>query len=296
MPLVSTQSKLFITFLRLIRKKGFLKRQLAAGKPDFFDYPEPPSFFLNTCQIDKFRAGGRDVFKLKYRGRSSRKHILYLHGGAYVQGFVKPHWLFLHELTKSTGCSVIAPDYPLAPASTCKETVAMVLDIYKQLISTVHCDDLILMGDSSGGGLALALAQELRNQHLAQPARIILLSPWLDITLSNQEIKRIDRIDPFLGIDGLLEAGKAYAGSTPPDHYWASPIYGSLKGLREIVVFVGSNEILVADTRKLRSLAVSEGITMKYYEYAGMFHAWMLLDFPESRKAKQQIINMIKGS
>ncbi|HYH55337.1 MAG TPA: alpha/beta hydrolase, partial [Anseongella sp.] len=172
---------------------------------------------------------GRNVFTLTPRKKRSRTHVLYLHGGAYVQGFVKPHWLFLQELIKSSHCTVTAPDYPLAPANTYKETVAMVLNVYKHLIADVHERDLILMGDSSGGGLALAIAQQLRIESVPQPARIILLSPWLDITLSNQEIKNIDRTDPFLGIEGLLKAGKAYAGNTDPRHYLLSPIYGSLQ-------------------------------------------------------------------
>jgi acetyl esterase/lipase len=88
----------------------------------------------------------------------------------------------------------------------------MVVKLYKQMMQTNEAENMILMGDSAGGGFALALAQRLRDEHLPQPGKIILLSPWLDITLTNECIKSIDRIDPFLGIEGLLEAGKQYAG------------------------------------------------------------------------------------
>ena len=213
-----------------------------------------------------------------------------------MQGFNKFHWGFLAELVIRTNCAIIAPDYPLAPAYTYKESFDMVSALYKLLFSTISPDELILMGDSSGGGFALSLAQKMRNEQVSQPKQIILLSPWLDITLTNPDIKIIDHSDPFLGKESLQKAGKLYAGNTNPDHYLLSPINGSLEGLGKLSVFVGSNEILVADARKLKSLAEAKGIDLNYYEYEKMVHAWMLLNFSESKKAKKQIIDLIKHS
>jgi acetyl esterase/lipase len=198
-------------------------------------------------------------------------------------------------MLKATGCTITAPDYPLAPTYTYVDAFDMVVKLYKQMMQTNEAENMILMGDSAGGGFALALAQRLRDEHLPQPGQIILLSPWLDITLTNESIKSIDRKDPFLGIEGLLEAGKQYAGLTSPDHYLLSPVYGSLKGLGNIFVFAGSNEILVADTRKLKSLAAKQQVEIIYYEYPDMFHAWMLLNLPESKKAKQQLAVLINS-
>jgi acetyl esterase/lipase len=198
-------------------------------------------------------------------------------------------------MLKATGCTITAPDYPLAPTYTYVDAFDMVVKLYKQMMQTNEAENMIPMGDSAGGGFALALAQRLRDEHLPQPGQIILLSPWLDITLTNESIKSIDRKDPFLGIEGLLEAGKQYAGLTSPDHYLLSPVYGSLKGLGNIFVFAGSNEILVADTRKLKSLAAKQQVEIIYYEYPDMFHAWMLLNLPESKKAKQQLAVLINS-
>jgi acetyl esterase/lipase len=165
--------------------------------------------------------------------------------------------------------------------------------LYNQLLQTVNANDVILMGDSAGGGIALALAQKMRNEKANQPGQVILLSPWLDITLTNPDIKDIDPSDPFLGKESLQQAGKLYAGDTNPDHYLLSPINGPLDGLGKVSVFAGTNEILVADARKLKSLAESRGVDLNYYEYANMVHAWMFLNFPESKRAKQQIIDLI---
>jgi acetyl esterase/lipase len=292
--LASTQSKLFHTLLKLINKKGFLRKQLAAGKFDSYNRPEPPSGILKTCYVIKFQINGRNVFTLKPKNKNfASKHILYLHGGAYVQGFNRFHWDFLAELVKRTNCNIVAPDYPLAPAHTYKESFEMVSALYHHLLLTVNSNDLILMGDSAGGGLALAFAQKLRNEKADQPQQIILLSPWLDITMTNPGIKNIESADPFLKKESLQQAGKLYAGSTSPDHYLLSPVYGSLEGLGRLSVFIGSNEILVADARKLKLQAEAKGISINYFEYANMVHAWMFLNFPESKRARQQIFDLI---
>jgi epsilon-lactone hydrolase len=291
----STQSKLFHLFLRLIGKKTYLRKQLASGKPSIFDCPEPTSKVKKICDVQTFQVNGRNVFRLTPKNKpNSRRHILYLHGGAYIQCFNRLHWNFLANLVQKTGCTITAPDYPLTPINTHKESFAMVTELYQQLITTINAKDLILMGDSSGGGFALALAQHARNSNELQPAQIILLSPWLDITLTNPEINSLESADPFLEKESLQQAGKLYAGETDPSRYLLSPINGSLNDLGKISVFIGSKEILVADTRKLKALAGSGSVDLNYYEFEDMFHGWMFLNFPESTKARDQVVDLVQ--
>lgn len=279
----------------MINKKKFLSQRFASGRFRLFNRSKPSWVIKRTCHIRKFQINGRNVFELSPKNKKgSGRHILYLHGGAYVSSFLSFHWKFLSGLVKKTGCTITAPDYPLAPEYTYKESFSMTEALYRQLVSTVHPADLILMGDSSGGGFALALAQKMKNELVAQPAQIILLSPWLDITLSNPHIKDIQGFEPFLGIEGLRRAGKLYAGDTPPEHYLLSPINGPLDELGKITVFIGTKDILLADARKLRSLAMSMETEINYYEYEDMAHVWMFLNFPESKKAQQQIINLVQ--
>lgn len=236
---------------------------------------------------------GCNIFTLDQPAVENTTRVIYLHGGAYVQGFTKFHWSFITQMVEEAQCAVIAPDYPLAPVHTYETTFELVESVYRKVIVSNPPSSVVLMGDSSGGGLALALAQKLKEKGMPQPSQIILLSPWLDITLSNQEIKNLDSKDPFLGIEGLTEAGLKYAGGKDPFHFQLSPIYGSLNGLGAISVFVGTREILVADTRKLKRIADASGIPIAYFEYPDMVHAWMLFDFPESRRAKEQIFRLI---
>nr|WP_242696495.1 alpha/beta hydrolase [Longitalea luteola] len=259
-----------------------------------FSCPKPPSKIKRSCHVHEFQINNRNVFTLSPKSKKENaKHILYLHGGAYVQSFVIFHWEFLAELVNKTGCTVTAPDYPLAPDHTYKESFSLASVLYHQLIAAGNDRHVILMGDSSGGGFALALAQKLKHEQVVQPYQIILLSPWLDITLSNPGIYEVSGFEPLLGIEGLRQAGKKYAGDASPDHYLLSPIYGPLEGLGKISVFIGTKDILVADTRKLKALAASKEIEINYQEYENMFHGWMFLNFRESKKAKEDIISLI---
>jgi acetyl esterase/lipase len=289
--MASAESKLFYHFLRLIKKKKFLEMQFAFGKFDFYDSKEPPKNIYKICNVDKRLVNGRNVFTLTPKTKKSNIRILYLHGGAYVQNFVKQHWAFLAMLVKHTHCTIVTPDYPLAPKYTYRDVFNMVIPLYKELVD--GGGQTILMGDSAGGGLALALAQKMRLEGMAQPNKIILLSPWLDITLSNPEIDQIDDFDPFLGVEGLRKAGLRYAGNTDPQNFMLSPAYGPIERLGSISIFAGSKDILVADARKLNRIAQEKGISMNYREYPDMVHVWMLLNFPESKAARQEIVSLL---
>lgn len=280
--------------LKLIRKKNLLKKRFNYNQINRFKWSNPLSKIVSRYSVEKRSVLGHAVFNINQKHTVTQQHILYLHGGAYVESFVRLHWDFMYLLMHNLDCAITAPDYPLAPAHTFKHTFAMVLEVYRELIKTTEPDRVTIMGDSSGGGLALAFAQLLKNENIAQPHQLILLSPWLDISLSNPEILDIDPSDYFLGVEGLKMAAEAYAGGARPDYYLLSPIYGSLEGLAKISVFIGSREILVADARKLKSISEEKGITLNYYEYPEMFHAWMLLNLPESRKARYEILELIR--
>lgn len=293
--MASIQSKVLSFVLRTVNKRTFLRERFAAGKSGLFNCPRPPAKILKSCRMETSQVNNRNVFTLSPRlGSGSGVHVLYLHGGAYVQNFILLHWEFLAEMVRKTGCTITAPDYPLAPEYTYKEAFAMAGALYRELISPASPAKFILMGDSAGAGFALALAQKMRDEQLPQPGRIILLSPWLDITLTNPDIKNTGGIHSFLGIAGLRQAGEQYAGDADPAYYLLSPVNGSLEGLGKISLFIGTNDFLLADARKLRSIARSKGLQIDYHEYEDMFHAWMLLDFPEAKQAKRQIAGLIQ--
>lgn len=291
--MASIESRLFNGLLRFINKKKFLEMQFAFGKFDFYQCPVPPKEIKKVCHVAQRNFKGRNVFTLTPKVGKSQKHILYLHGGAYVQNFVKQHWKFLSMLVEQTHCTITAPDYPLAPKHSCHDSFDMMVPLYKEIILHAGASDTILMGDSAGGGFALALAQTMRVENMPQPGKIILLSPWLDITLKNPEIRTIDPVDPFLGVAGLRKAGIAYAGDMDVNNFLLSPVNGPLDGLGKISLFIGSSDILAADARKLNLLMKAKGVDINYREFKDMVHVWMLLNFRESKQARMEIVKLI---
>jgi acetyl esterase/lipase len=164
---------------------------------------------------------------------------------------------------------------------------------YKETLGRAEPRDQILMGDSAGGGLSLVLARSLRNGGHPQPKEIVLLSPWLDITMSEESQPDLDRRDPYLAIAGLREAGALYAGSLNPRDPAVSPLYGDLHGLGSLSTFIGTRDVLLADSRRLRANAEAEGVPLEYREYEGMFHAWMIASIPEAREASVRIARLV---
>lgn len=106
--------------------------------------------------------------------------------------------MFFGKLIERTGRTVVIPDYPLAPEHQFEETTEMVYTALVNLINRVGAENVTLIGDSAGGGMAFALSQKLRDDKGVQPSQIILLSPLLDMTKSNPEILKVDKYDPIL--------------------------------------------------------------------------------------------------
>jgi epsilon-lactone hydrolase len=227
--------------------------------------------------------------------KSSEKHIIYLHGGAYVNSFAPQHWDFMSKLVDMLGCTVTAPNYPHAPEHNVHDVFALLLPLYNELAAVAGSSNITIMGDSSGGGISLALAQRLREDGHSQPGHVVLLSPWLDATLSNPEIAEFDKIDPFLGVEGLKYAGEVYVRDVDPKSYLVSPVYGSLRDLAPVTLFIGTRDILYPDCRKLRDKAAAEGARLNYREYDQMVHNWMLGPMPEAKHAIKEIVETISS-
>ena len=192
------------------------------------------------------------------------------------------------------GCSVSIPAYPLATVADHNDCLSLVTAVYLDILSGTASSDIALLGDSAGGGMALALAQSLRDGGVEQPGDIVLLSPWLDLSLGNPEVIAAEKVDALLAIPGLLEAARMYAGGTDLRDPRLSPIYGSLEGLGRLAVFVGAEEMFVGDARKLRAQLDQRGIAVDYREYAAMFHDWCLFPLPEAHRAIGEIIGILR--
>ncbi|TCO56062.1 alpha/beta hydrolase [Actinocrispum wychmicini] len=223
-------------------------------------------------------------------GDSPARRVLYLHGGGWTMSITEPHWGLIAKLARRLDCAVTVPLFPLAPEHTARDTFAMLLPFYADLAAQ---GELTVMGDSSGGNLALSLAMQARSAGMPQPARIVLLSPAPDATFSNPELARLDHRDPILPARGLPELGRVYAGDLDVRDPVVSPLFGMLTGLPPTAIFTGTRDILNADAHRLREKATRAGVPVAWHEYPDMLHVWPLFPIPEATHALEQIAAFI---
>ncbi|SEG40989.1 Acetyl esterase/lipase [Methylobacterium sp. 190mf] len=245
---------------------------------------------------------GCEVYRIAPRNRTSAGQVLYLHGGAYVHDITAPHWRFITRMAEATGLTFTVPLYPLAPVHTCADASRAVTAVYRRLLDKHPGSPVAVMGDSAGGGLSLSLAMQLRDAGLPPPRCLVLLSPWLDVTMCDPPQASIERSDVMLMRPGLEAAGRWYAGAWSPRDARVSPLFGNLAGLPPILMFCGSHDILVADARRLAERVVHEGpgrglhgrLDLAYHEEPGLMHVYAILPLPEARRAQAKIATFLR--
>lgn len=245
-----------------------------------------PEQLKEPCKIEEKEYKERNVFLITPKNEEkTNKFILYLHGGAYMAETSEKHWEFIEKLTNETKATIILPDYPLTPKYNYKDVFEMVEPLYKEIINKIGTENLILMGDSAGGGLALALEEKIGEQNLSMPSKTILISPWLDIKLENPEIEEYQKRDKQLNKETLKLAGIVYAADGI-DSYLVSPINGDLSKLKNITILIGTNDILNPDVKLLQQKAQEQNIQIEVKEYKDAGHIWMI-----EKNSTQELIN-----
>lgn len=257
-------------------------------KPKHMDFKDKVDEFLITHKekppksiFESFDFNGMEVFHFGDKN-TSNKTILYIHGGAYVGEINYQHYLYCYLLSKRLNAYVLAPAYPIAPAHTAHESFKLITELYRKYFD----ENMVLMGDSAGGGFALSFCQYLKTSDLSQPNNIVVFSPWVDISMSDT----YDSLnDPILGDVGLREMGKAWAGDLSTKDYRVSPLYGDNRGLAKILIFAGENEIFYKDILKYCQNLEKDGVDFRLITGKEMFHIYPLFPIPEARDAFKEI-------
>ncbi len=217
--------------------------------------------------------------------------VIYLHGGIYVNEIRRPHILFCDKFAKRINGTVFAPIYPLAPNHTYEETYEIVEKLYCHLLKTDK--PIIVMGDSAGGGLSAAFCEYLAVNNYPQPENLILISPWLDVSMSG-DYDEVE-FDPMLGVDGLREMGETWAGDLNPKDYRVSPLYGEVSELPKTTMFVGTHEIFYPDVVKFYNKLKDNGVDAELNVGEGMNHVYAIYPLvPEAKEALNHMVEVIK--
>lgn len=258
------------------------------------DRDRPPAELHTHYWVTRRNMRGRPVYTIRPLEGGTARHVLYLHGGAYVHQIQHDHWKFLARLVDRTGCTVTVPLYPLAPAHHGDDTVGMVRAVHDEVFAHTASENKVFMGDSAGAALALVLARQLGATGAVTPKEVVMISPWLDVTMTDPMARALDPCDPYLGVAGLAEAGRLYAGDLDRRDPMISPLHAPAATPGRLSLFIGTRDILLADARRFRARCVREGVDLGYFEYPGMFHAWHLSEVPEARHALRQLVRIVQ--
>lgn len=207
-----------------------------------------------------------------------QRTLIYIHGGGYVIGSPRTHRAFAARLGQRAGAGEIwMPDYRLAPEHPFPAAVDDVVTFWNALVEKYPQNEFIVAGESAGGGLCVSLCLSLRDSGKALPARMYLLSPWLDLTVKGPGQSPRDKRDPFLS-SAMLEKhfARHYAADTPRDHPLLSPLFADLHELPPTLVHVGSREILLDDSRRFAQKARKQDVDVTLEVHTGLWHAWPL--------------------
>jgi epsilon-lactone hydrolase len=235
----------------------------------------PTDTFRTNFNVQVKEFNGQRLWTVAPHESTSQLHILYIPGSAYINEVLSLHWDIAEQLIERTDATLVMPFYPLAPENDYQPAYDMINAVYELIVQQAGAENVVIVGDSAGGGIALALAQQLRDQRRPLPAALVLFSPWLDVTVSDPSQPAIDQRDFILSIDTLRIGGKWWAGNLPTTDPRISPLYGSMGDLPPIAVFTGTDDLLYPDSIRLASKAEEAGVPFTLFEYRNEFHVWM---------------------
>jgi acetyl esterase/lipase len=203
--------------------------------------------------------------------------LVYLHGGGYVIGGVATHRELAGRLAVAAGARVLVLGYRLAPEHRFPAAVDDVVAAYRWVLSRPSPPEAVaLVGDSAGGGLAMAAALALRDAGEPSPAAVVAFSPWVDLAATGDSLRTRADQDIVLSAQWLRECAAHYLGDADPRTPQASPLYAELAGLPPLLALVGTDEILYDDATRLVERAARAGTEATLEVFEDCFHLWMV--------------------
>ena len=232
-------------------------------------------------------------------GIGSERVILYLHGGAYNAGSSHSHRALVANIAYAAHARALTIDYRLAPEYPYPAALVDAFSAYKWLLEQgIHSEQIVIMGDSAGGGLTIALLVALRERRQPMPAAAVVLSPWTDLSDGGKSWQENARVDYLINGLKLKEAARIYLNGRNPQTPLASPIHANLEGLPPLLIQVGSEEVLLSDSIRLAENARISGVDATLDIWDGMQHVWHFAAgfVPEARQAIKKIGEFIRQS
>lgn len=259
-------------------------RRFVKGKPEKKESEESKlsgGYWLkrkrfNGCTVEDTEIGGIRTQIIRPKTLQSTTAIIYFHGGGYVAGPWRRQFLMMTELAKQTGMTLYVVNYRLAPEHRFPAGLEDCFAVYKALVKEKGAKNLILSGDSAGGGMSMAVTQKAQQESLEVPQKLVLISPWLLVGSRNPEMEAISPIDPLLTYNPNDSTPPAYALPGEFDNPLVSPYYANLEEFPPMLVLIGTWDILWPDCREFLERAKREDADVVAIIGKEMFHVWTI--------------------
>jgi epsilon-lactone hydrolase len=247
--------------------------------------------------IETTTAGGRPAEWVRLNAQAnasaepSKRIVLYFHGGGFYFSSPVEHRLFTWRMAKTCGAPVLAVDYRKAPDHAYPAWLDDAMAAYKELLDKGHAaSDIVVSGDSAGGNIALALVHRARREGLPLPGKLILFSPWADLTCQGDTFRSNAMRDAMFNAKSVRALAQFLTRDLPDGvdaaHPEVSPVYGDFRGFPDMLVFAGSTEVFLDDARQVARRAREAGSHVELHVYRHMPHVFpMFAPFVPSVKS-----------
>ena len=223
--------------------------------------------------------------------------VVHLHGGCYTMGSPEGAIELASRLAEAVGGWALIPDYRLAPEHAYPAALDDVVAVFGWLAREYGAERTVVSGECAGGGLAVAMAVRLRQDGMALPAALHVVSPFCDLTLTSAAANEISGKDPWLGRDRLRIYVASYIHTADPGAALVSPVNADLRGLPPLLIQAADTEALRDDARRLAEVANADGVQVSLELVPDSVHSFVLFDFlPESKSALERFAAHAAGA
>ena len=252
----------------------------------------PPARGTVTVRVD---AGGVAADRITRPASLSGRHLLYLHGGGYRVGSPAIYRHLTWRFADAARANVLIIAYRLAPEHPFPAALNDAFAAYRWLLGD-GAKEIVVMGDSAGGGLTLALLMKLRDEGLRLPEAAVALSPWTDLALTGGSLAANAASDPMLNAGDMPAVAADYLAGADPRHPYASPLYGDPSGLPPVLIQVGSDEVLRDDAVRMAEKLRAANPLSELQIWPLMPHVWQAYApvLPEARAAVADIGQFVR--
>ena len=282
----SMMARLASIYLRIVRRKDKnFQNKINEIVKNESDWKMPKNISKDVIEEDY---NGMKVYFVN-KNFHYQNVLFYIHGGYYLHEPVSFHIKMLKRIIKGESTMLVMPIYPKAPQHNIDDSFDNMVSLFKKVQEENKNKKIILAGDSAGGGYSLALAESLD----IAPDELILLSPWVDITMQNKDIKNYLKVDPMLSLEKAKYAGNAWRSNYEENDYHVSPINGDLSKLNNVTIFVGTYEIFFPDNIILYNKLIEANVKAELIIGDKLNHVYPAFPCREGHQAIKQIREII---